>query len=161
MTIELATTLIPPGWKHLLNATTMPITGVRAGRFSRSLQIRYRTKNYKNGYQTYPGIVIISPDIIVLHGRGSVVPIHSPTRIHVPPEKLDHFLSFITSAHIVQDLPFGEKSLKLSSSVQIKVPNVIRTMIPAKIVKQYESHCNESGFSPMSRSTLCRILNVC
>ena len=97
----------------------------------------------------------------LLHGRGSVVPAHSTTRIHVPPEKLDHFLSFITSAHIVQDLPFGEKSLKLSSNVQIKVPNVIRTMIPAQIIKQYESHCNESGFSPMSRSTLCRILNVC
>ena len=97
----------------------------------------------------------------LLQGRGSVVPVHSTTRIHVPPEKLDHFLSFITSAHIVQGLPFGDKSLKLSSNVQIKVPNVIRTMIPAQIVKQYESHCNESGFSPMSRSTLCRILNVC
>jgi hypothetical protein len=97
----------------------------------------------------------------LLHGRGSVVPVHSSARIHVLPEKLDHFLSFITSAHIVQDLPFGEKSLKLSSNVQIKVPNIIRTMIPAQIVKQYESHCNESGFSPMSRSTLCRILNVC
>ena len=97
----------------------------------------------------------------LLHGRGSVVPVHSTARIHVSPEKLDHFLSFITSAHIVQDLPFGEKSLKLSSNVQVKVPNVIRTMIPAQIVKQYESHCNESGFSPMSTSTLCRILNVC
>ena len=122
----------------------------------------YRTKNYKNGYQTYPGIIInIARHHRLLHGRGSVVLVHSTTRIHVPPEKLDHFLSFITSAHIVQDVPFGEKSLKLSSNVQINVPNGIRTMIPAQIVKQYESHCNESGFSPMSRSTLCRILNVC
>lgn len=97
----------------------------------------------------------------LLHGRGSIAPVNSSARIHVPPEKLDHFLSFITSAHIIQDLPFGEKSLKLSSNIQVKVPNVIRTMIPAQIVKQYISHCNESGFSPMSRSTLCRILNVC
>ena len=69
----------------------------------------------------------------LLHGRGSVVPVHSTAWIHVSPEKLDHFLSFITSAHIVQDLPFGEKSVKLSSNVQVKVPNVIRTMIPAQI----------------------------
>ena len=81
--------------------------------------------------------------------------------MYVSPDKLDHFLSFITSAHIVPDLPFGEKSLKLSSNVQIKVPNVIRMMIPEQIVKQYQSHCNESGFVPMSRSTLCRVLNVC
>ncbi len=61
----------------------------------------------------------------------------------------------------MQDLPFGEKSLKLSSNTEIKVPNVIRTMIPEQVVRQYESYCNETGFSPMSRSTLCRVLSVC
>lgn len=45
--------------------------------------------------------------------------------------------------------------------MEIKVPNVIRTMIPEQIVSQYRSHCKESGFSPMSRSTLCRVLKVC
>ena len=30
---------------------------------------------------------------------------------YVSPKQLDHFLDFITSAHIVQDLPFGEKTL--------------------------------------------------
>ena len=33
----------------------------------------------------------------------------------VKEEKLDHFLSFITSTHIIQDLPFGENTLRLSS----------------------------------------------
>jgi hypothetical protein len=89
----------------------------------------------------------------LLHGRGSVVPTLPSTRMYVPPEKLDHFLSFITSTHVVQDLPFGEKSLKLSSNTEIKVPNVIRTMIPEQVVRQYESYCNES--------TLCRVLSVC
>ncbi len=97
----------------------------------------------------------------LLHGRGSVVPTLPSTRMYVPPEKLDHFLSFITSTHVVQDLPFGEKSLKLSSNTEIKVPNVIRTMIPEQVVRQYESYCNETGFAPMSRSTLCRVLSVC
>ena len=96
----------------------------------------------------------------LLHGRGAVVPISTSTRMYVEPEKLDHFLSFITSTHIVQDLPFGEKSLKLSSSAVIKVPNVIRSIIPEHIIEQYKGYCHESGFTPMSHSTLCRILNV-
>ena len=81
--------------------------------------------------------------------------------MYVEPEKLDHFLSFITSTHIVQDLPFGEKSLKLSSSAVIKVPNVIRSIIPEHIIEQYKGYCLESGFTPISCSMLCRILNVC
>ena len=61
----------------------------------------------------------------------------------------------------MQDLPFGEKTLKLSSA-EIKIPNVVRTSIPEQIVKQYQSYCMETGFSlPLSRSSLCRILKVC
>ena len=61
----------------------------------------------------------------------------------------------------MQDLPFGEKSLKLSWSAVIKVPNVIRLIIPEHIIEQYKGYCRESGFTPMSHSMLCCILNVC
>ena len=44
----------------------------------------------------------------LLYGRGSALPTIKNTRMYVDPEKLDHFLTFITSTHIVQDLPFGE-----------------------------------------------------
>ena len=47
----------------------------------------------------------------------------------VLPEKLDHFLKFITSQYIIQDLPFGVKTLKLSSNTEIKIPDVVRTLI--------------------------------
>ena len=59
---------------------------------------------------------------LLLHGRGSKVPSIKGTRMYISPEKLDHFLSFITSTHIVQDLPFGEKTLKLSSNAEISSP---------------------------------------
>jgi hypothetical protein len=98
---------------------------------------------------------------LLLHGRGAELAIQKNTRIKVPIEKLDHFLAFITSARVVQDLPFGEKTLKLSNRTEIKVPNVVRTSIPEQIVKQYQSYCVETGFSPISRSSLCRILEVC
>ena len=55
---------------------------------------------------------------------------HSSPRIKVYLKQLDHFLSYITSPHLVQDLPFGQKTLKLSSGQLVEVPNVIRTMIP-------------------------------
>ena len=76
---------------------------------------------------------------LLLHGRGSKVPSVKITRMYIAPEKLDHFLSFITSTHIIQDLPFGEKTL------EIKVPNVLRSLIPEQIV----------------RRTLCKVLSVC
>ena len=62
---------------------------------------------------------------------------------------------------IVQDLPFGERSITLSNKETIKIPNVIRMMIPERVVKQYLAYCDESGFKPLSRSTLLRILAVC
>ena len=77
------------------------------------------------------------------------------------PEQLDHLFYFITSAHIVQFLPFGEKTLKLYTKEEIAVPNVIRTLIPERIVQQYNAFYRESGFVPMARSILLAILNVC
>lgn len=97
----------------------------------------------------------------LLHGRGSVVPTPCYTRMYVAPEKLDHFLDFITSGHIVQDLPFGERTLKLSSKEEITVPNVVRSLIPERIVQQYKQFCSEVHFVPMARSTLLIILNAC
>ena len=81
--------------------------------------------------------------------------------MRVPQEKLDHFICFITSQHIVQDLPFGEKKLTLSTNEVITVPNIIRSIVPERIVKQYQQYCSETNFSPLSRSTLLRILEVC
>ena len=75
--------------------------------------------------------------------------------------KLEHFISFITSPHIIQDVPFGEKIIKLSTGEAITTPNVIRTMIPERIVQQNQQYSSETSFTCLSRSTLHRILNVC
>ena len=81
--------------------------------------------------------------------------------MYVSPEMVDHFICFITSQHIVQDLPFGQKHLSLSSGQVLEVPNVIRTLIPEHIVQQYQKYCKESGITCMSRRSLLRILDVC
>lgn len=46
------------------------------------------------------------------HGPGAPVPKDKAPRIRINLQQLDHFLSFITSPHLVQDLPFGEKTLR-------------------------------------------------
>lgn len=61
----------------------------------------------------------------------------------------------------MQDLPFGQKHLKLSSGNIIKVPNVIRLMIPQRVVQQYTQYCTETGFTPFSDSTMLRVLAEC
>jgi len=71
---------------------------------------------------------------LLLHGRGSVLPSLKNTRIYVEPGKIEHFVSFITSSHIIQDLPFGEKTLKLSSDVEIRIPNIVRNLIPEQVI---------------------------
>ena len=95
------------------------------------------------------------------YGRGAQVPQQPTTRIRVDLSQLDHFLGFITSPHLVQDLPFGQKHLKLSSGEVIEVPNVIRLMIPQRIVQQYKQYCVETNFKPFSESTMLRVLSEC
>ena len=83
------------------------------------------------------------------------------TRIRISEVQLDHFLSFVSSPHIVQDLPFGQKHLHLSSGEIRDVRNVIRSMIPQRIVEQYTQYCKETSFQPLSPSMMLRILADC
>jgi hypothetical protein len=92
------------------------------------------------------------------YGRCVPVPLKTLPRLRICQQRLDHFLSFITSPHLVQDLQFGEKELKMSSGKTIKVPNIIRTMIPQIIVNQYSQYCKENNFQSFSKSTMLRVL---
>ena len=94
-------------------------------------------------------------------GRGVAVPKNSNPRTRVDRNQLDHFIYFITSGHLIQDLPFGENRLKLTNGKEIKVPNIIRTMIPQRVVEQYTAFCQETGFLPFSKRTMLRILSEC
>ena len=96
-----------------------------------------------------------------VHGSGKLVPTNAQTKSFIPEAKLAHFLDFITSSHVIQDLPFGAKTITLSTNEVVQVPNVVRNMIPERIVCQYQKYSAEHDFTPMSRSTLLRILHVC
>ena len=80
--------------------------------------------------------------------RGAPVHSQRSLRTDISSWQIEHFITFITSSHIVQDLPFGEKSITLSNEDTIKIPNVIRTIIPERVVKHYLAYCTYCGFMP-------------
>ncbi|XP_078368530.1 uncharacterized protein LOC144652389 [Oculina patagonica] len=97
----------------------------------------------------------------VKYGRGSPVLVSKSPRMRVDYAQLDHFLDFITSPHVILDLPFGQRLLPLSDGSVLETPNLIRTMIPERIVAQYTQYCKEVSFTPFSRSTMLRVLSSC
>lgn len=98
---------------------------------------------------------------ILQHGRGAPAPLSTEVRVRIDDTHLDHFLTFITSPHVVQDLPFGQRFVKLSDGRILETPNAIRSMIPSRICDQYRQYCNETGLKSFSTSTMRRILTVC
>lgn len=129
------------------------------------LSIMAGVASFKGISQYIPGLTRYRFTMAKLHqlqfGRVAQVPQQPTTRIRVDLSQLNHFLGFITSPHLVQDLPFGQKHLKLSSGELIEVPNVIRLMIPQRVVHQYKQYCMETNFKPFSESTMLRVLSEC
>lgn len=130
------------------------------------LSIMSGIASYNKLCEFVPGLTQYRYTMANLHrlqfGKGAEIARPSThSRIRVDPLQLDHFLDFLTSPHLVQDLPFGNKKLKLSTGEIIEVPNVIRTMVPKRIVKQYQQYCTEIGFTPFSERTMLRVLSEC
>lgn len=94
------------------------------------------------------------------HGAGTEITNAAVNvRERINPAQLEHFIEFITSQHVLQDLPFGRRKLKLSSSECLEIPNVIRTLIPSRLVSQYIRFCQETGFRPLGKSTPLQIVS--
>lgn len=83
------------------------------------------------------------------------------TRKRMDPVKLDSFLDFITSPHVIRDLPYGERKIKLSDGTVYEMPNVIRCMGSSDVIQQYKAYCSENNISPLGDSTMYRILSEC
>ena len=84
-------------------------------------------------------------------------------RMKVDYAKVDHLLNFITSLHIVQDMPFGERMLKLSTGEVIKTPKC-RAHVDTRayhaavfsVLCRDRVHSNEQAHStPSTRRVLC------
>ena len=94
-------------------------------------------------------------------GRGQPSPAVPKYRVSVTLPKIDYFIGFISSPHFVQDVAHGTRTLKLYSGETISMPNVVRNMVAARIIKQYVSYCKEIPFNPLSERELYRVLKYC
>ncbi|XP_076081164.1 uncharacterized protein LOC143052084 [Mytilus galloprovincialis] len=75
----------------------------------------------------------------------------SSTRQRMDPVKLDNFLDFITSSHVVRDLPYGERKIKMSDGSVHEMPNVVRCMGSSDVIQQYKVYCSENNLCPSGK----------
>ena len=85
------------------------------------------------------------------------IPRHS---IRIQQHQLDHFLEFIMKPYYYQDVAYCTRAIKLESGEEFVIPNVVRTVAKCTISNQYMDHCKETGFQPISKSTMWRVLQV-
>ena len=81
-------------------------------------------------------------------------------RQKIHPAQVEHFIEFVTSQNVIKDLPFGTRKLQLTSGEEINIPNVIRLLIPSRLVHvdQYLHFCHKTGFKALGKSTLPKVI---
>ena len=82
------------------------------------------------------------------------------TESYLNKAKVDHFIKFSNRPYFYQDVSYGTRVFKLESGERLTIPNVIRTVTKSTSISEYQKHCTETEFSPLSRATLFRILDV-
>jgi len=80
-------------------------------------------------------------------------------------QQINHFLDFMQSCGIMQDVASGTRSVTLSSGKKIKMPNAVRTLHKAEVVRLYIGACEEEGYTQEngrpSERTIWKMLNRC
>ena len=82
-------------------------------------------------------------------GCGMPVALDKKCRNRVDNEKLEHFIDYILSSNIIKDLPYGTKTMKLSSGEVVEVPNLIRSLAPSSLITQYTQYCEAEDIKPL------------
>ena len=112
-----------------------------------------------------PGLSKLQVDDARTHAdlRGPRKHVNPPEihRMRLETTKTDHFLEFISTSLLFQNVSYGTKTIKLGSGEKLLVPAAIRTLIPSRIIKQYQSYSDSVDFKPYSERTLFRILETC
>ena len=87
-------------------------------------------------------------------GKGQLVHEEPVFRTRISSAQVQHFVDFISRPELVHDVAFGTKTLKLDSGDSIVIPAVVRTMIPSRIIDQYQSYCEQESFVRAGKRSL-------
>ncbi|CAF4119051.1 unnamed protein product [Rotaria sp. Silwood2] len=96
--------------------------------------------------------------------RGAPVNIQRELLERYNVQQVGHFLEFVLSPSITADIPFGKKTLKLTTGKTLEVVNTVRNTINTHIIQQYHSFYYETtngDFKPLGDSSLYAILKEC
>ena len=80
-------------------------------------------------------------------------------RDRMPSEKIEHFLEFLFSRGLLQDVAYGVNKIKFDNGEQQKVSSAILLMKYSHTIAFYKEICQETGYVPMSDTSLWRILH--
>ena len=74
--------------------------------------------------------------------------------------KVEHFIDFIFSNGLLQDVAYGVTKLKYNSGDEQTIPHMILTSKYSHTIAFYQQSCFELSYTPLSESTLWRILHA-
>ena len=84
------------------------------------------------------------------------------TRKKLKDYQIDHFLDFMQFSNLIQDVASGTRTVTLSTQKKATMPNVVRTVHKAEIIRLYETYCEREGYTDKpSTRTLWNILSMC
>ena len=74
--------------------------------------------------------------------------------------KVEHFIDFIFSDGLLQDVTYSVTKLKYDSGDEQTIPHMILKSKYSETIAFSQQSCFESSYTPLSESTLWRILHT-
>ena len=79
-------------------------------------------------------------------------------RIYMDIGKAEHFLDFLFSSGILQDIAYGTTRVKFQSGEEQRITHAVITSKFSHIIAFYKQYCDSTKYSPLFDSSLMRIL---
>ncbi|CAC5405952.1 unnamed protein product [Mytilus coruscus] len=105
--------------------------------------------------------VSVPSEEIPVEPLSEMIPDLTKYRFYAAKQHSDEVGCGLPVSDVVKDLPFGVKTMKLTSGEIVNVPNLIRSLAPSSLVNQYIQFCDSENIGHLGRSTMHKILNDC
>ena len=93
--------------------------------------------------------------------KGLVVPVKEKFhRNKMNIEKSEHFLEFLFSSGLIQDVAYGVSKVKFENGIVQTIPHAVLTASCSHVIYFYLDICKQTDFQPLSESSLWRILRA-
>lgn len=96
--------------------------------------------------------------ILKQYGACAVQPIKERVYSRLSVAKCRHFIDFLSSTGLLQEVAYGTTKLKLDSGETLTVANTVMNGIREHAVKEYIIHCKELNYDPLGCTSLRKIL---